>query len=59
MSVRGLFSEKVSLRDQGKQVNGLVCVCAGYVTSVVSDSAILWTVARQALLSMGFSRQEY
>ena len=29
------------------------------VASVVSDSATLWTVARQAPLSMGFSRQEY
>ena len=28
------------------------------VASVVSDSAILWTVARQTPLSMGFSRQE-
>ena len=27
--------------------------------SVVSDSANPWTVARQAPLSMGFSRQEY
>ena len=27
--------------------------------SVVSDSAILWTVACQAPLSMGFSKQEY
>ena len=27
--------------------------------SVVSDSATLWTVARQAPLSMGFPRQEY
>ena len=27
--------------------------------SVVSDSAIPWTVAHQALLSMGFPRQEY
>ena len=27
--------------------------------SVVSDSVTLWTVARQALLSMGFFRQEY
>ena len=25
----------------------------------MSDSATPWTVARQALLSMGFSRQEY
>ena len=27
--------------------------------SVVSDSATLWTVALQAPVSMGFSRQEY
>ena len=27
--------------------------------SVTSDSAALWTVAHQAPLSMGFSRQEY
>ena len=32
----------------------LCCVC-----SVVSNSAVPWTVARQAPLSMGFSRQEY
>ena len=31
-------------------------VCS--VTLVVSDSATLWTVAHQASLSMGFSRQE-
>ena len=29
------------------------------VTSVASDSVAPWTVAHQALLSMGFSRQEY
>ena len=29
------------------------------VTSVMFDSATLWTIARQAPLSMGFSRQEY
>ena len=28
------------------------------IASVVSDSATLWTVARQTPLSMGFSRQE-
>ena len=33
-----------------------VTVC---VLHVVSDSATPWTVARQAPLSMGFSRQEY
>ena len=29
------------------------------IHSVMSDSVTLWTAARQALLSMGFSRQEY
>ena len=36
-----------------------VCVHVHQLTSVVSSSAALWTVARQAPLSMGFSRQEY
>ena len=35
-----------------------VCVVHS-VTSVVSESATLWTVAHQAPLSVGFSRQEY
>ena len=35
-----------------------VCVCL-FSCSVVSDAAILWTVALQAPLSMGFSRQDY
>ena len=29
------------------------------VTSVLADSATLWTIALQAPLSLGFSRQEY
>ena len=29
------------------------------MTSVISNSVILWTVAHQAPLSMGFTRQEY
>ena len=33
-----------------------VCVC---VYSIISDSIIPWTVACQAPLSIGFSRQEY
>ena len=36
-----------------------VCVCACVSRSVVSDFATPWTVALQAPLSMGFSRQEY
>ena len=34
-----------------------VCVHLGYVTSVVSDSVILWTVPCQTPLSMGFSNK--
>ena len=34
-----------------------MCVCVSH--SVMSDSATSWTVAHQAPLSMGFSRQEY
>ena len=33
--------------------------CAVLSRSVVSDSATPWAAARQAPLSMGFSRQEY
>ena len=39
-----------------RQSDSVPCVS---VCSVVSDSATLWTVACQASLSMGFSRQEY
>ena len=33
--------------------------CCHIIHSVVSDSVTSWTVAHQAPLSMGFSRQEY
>ena len=36
-----------------------VWVCACSIISVVSDSVTLWTVAHQASLCLGFSRQEY
>ena len=40
-----------------------VCVCAYFVAAVQSLSQVYfvtpWTIAHQALLSMGFSRQEY
>ena len=36
-----------------------MCVCVCVIHSVVSDSVTPWTVACQAPLSMGFSRQEY
>ena len=34
-----------------------VCVCVSH--SVMSDSVILWTVAHQAPLSIGFPGQKY
>ena len=37
----------------------LLCVRVYVVASVVSGSGTLWTVARQAPLSMEFSRQQY
>ena len=43
---------------RGAQMGVLSC-CAVLSRSVVSDSAIPWTVAHQASLSMGFSSQEY
>ena len=45
--------------DAGGRKGFWVTMCA--VTSVMSDSVrpYLWTVASQAPLSMGFSRQEY
>ena len=36
-----------------------MCVHACSVTSVMSNSATIWIVAHQALLSMGFPRQEH
>ena len=35
------------------------CTCVCKVISVMSNSATLWTIACQAPLSLGFSRQEY
>ena len=46
-------------QEPGMNTYTLVHVHACSVTSVVSDSVTLWTVAQQAPLSMGFSRQEY
>ena len=45
----------VYLREETMSRVHAVC----QVASVVSDSVIPWTVALQAPLSMGFSRQEY
>ena len=39
--------------------NFSVCLVDGLVTKLCPTLATPWTVARQAPLSMGFSRQEY
>jgi len=60
IAVRRFASSLVTrtpLRTSSTIVSHTVLCCAG--RSVMSDSAILWTVARQALLFMGFLRQEY
>ena len=44
------------LHSQTRQL--YVCVCAVHSRSVLFNSATPWTVAHQAPLSMGFSRQE-
>ena len=49
--------KKKNLPSVQNLTNSLMCL---HVCSVMSDSfATLWTVAHQAPLSMGFSRQEY
>ena len=45
----------VLVRDAAMLIRGR----ASLVTSVVSDSATIWTAAHQAPVSMGFSWQEY
>ena len=52
---RSTTPSRVSNPKQKKMESALgVCVC-----SVMSNSTTLWTIAHQAPLSMGFSRQEY
>ena len=52
---------ELQLQLQSSQYSGLYphCMWECWVTSVMSVSAVLLTAARQAPLSMGFSRQEY
>ena len=48
------------LQKRGEQPHAVpACSCSGSVTPGVSDSATPWAVARQAPLSVGFSRQGY
>ena len=52
-----LASAACQLRCATEAPQLLVCACQ--VVSVISDSETPWTVALQASLSMGLSRQEY
>ena len=56
--MRELFSVKC-LSDSLLTYYTWVCVCVCVSHSVVFNSAATWTVAHQAPLSMGFSKQEY
>ena len=56
--MRELFSVKC-LSDSLLTYYTWVCVCVCVSHSVVFNSAATWTVAHQAPLSMGFSRQKY
>ena len=49
--------QKYGKKNQFDSLKDCVFVCL--VISVMSDIAILWTVAHQTPLSIGFSRQEY
>ena len=52
------MSELLLVGNLAASADITTCVCV-LSRSVMSDCATLWTVARQAPLSMGFSRQEY
>ena len=57
----GRESEDLHLNDEGAsdKDRGVVGKIAVHARSVVPDSVTLWTVTRQAPLSVGFSRWEY
>ena len=48
----------VTKQQHNNEVQEMFCFFQSESRSVVSDSVTLWTVARQAPLSKGFSRQE-
>ena len=57
---RGKAQQTLVLQVPQEKLNlGRGCVCMLSHFSHVRLFAILWTVARQAPLSMGFSREEY
>ena len=59
----GASAQNLGLVHRGGNVTrslaSIVCVCVLNRFSCVQIRATLWTLARQAPLSMGFSRQEY
>ena len=56
---RNTVTAKISTLEVLKGCLGGVCMSVCVSRSIVSDSAIPWTVAHQAPLSMGFPRQKY
>ena len=57
--IRHFTEENIQIESKYRRsyLSSLAIVCQ--VASLMSDSATLWTVAGQAPLSVGFSRQEY
>ena len=58
-SIHGIFQARVLEWGAIAFSTVINCLCVCSVLSVMSDSETLWTVACQAALSMGFSRQDY
>ena len=58
MILSDLFFKSINLDEEDRLVDKDSCLFM-LSCSVISDSAILWIVASQAPLSMGFPRQEY
>ena len=58
MILSDLFFKSINLDEEDRLVDKDSCLFM-LSCSVISDSAILWIVASQAPLSMGFSRQEF
>ena len=56
---RRCLAAREAIWDKNKDISVCVCVCVCVSCSVVSNSAILRTVACQVPLSTEFSRQEY
>ena len=58
-SVTAVASDFILVELKSKKHLLVVIMCVCQVILVTYDSATLWTIAHQAPMSMGFSRQDY